>query len=163
MDISQLSWMKIIGLLVGIGLVAMLIGWGARFLTTRSPKPELTVIPTPTLTPTQVKEQTPTEEAQSTMPGTDSESTSPPSTSTPRPTSTPSPTPATVIVGDGDGLYQICRDYCDGCWERYKIPSDLETYAQKVAEHNGKPWNYGKVPLVPSEELEMLPCPSHCP
>jgi eukaryotic-like serine/threonine-protein kinase len=117
----------------------------------------------PTLTPTQVKEQTPTAEAQSTMPGTDSESTSPPSTSTPRPTSTPSPMPATVIVGEGDSFHQICRDYCDGCWGKNEVPSDLQAYAKQIAEHNGKPWNLGDVRLVPGEELKMLPCPSHCP
>lgn len=167
MHTAKPNWTRIGLLIAGLGILAVVLGWGIHFVldalsgsATPTTAPPLTATlpaqaPDPTETPLVALSVT-----------TPSESTpSPPlATSTPRPTSTPNPTPAgpvVVTVNPGEGLYQVCRRHCAGCWGDNELPASLMDYAEKVARENNIPWNFGN-PLLRKSHLTMPLCPPEC-
>jgi len=165
MNTTKPNWQRIGIVLGGLAILAIVVGWGAHFVLDALSNDTATAtvtLPTGTVA-TQATEPAPT--PSKTLPETVSPDSTPAptlSTSTPRPTSTSSPTPLgpiVVTVNFGEGLYQVCRRYCSGCWGDNELPPSLVNYAEKVARENGIRLS----DTLKKRELIMPPCPSECP
>jgi len=172
MNTTKSNWLKIIIVLGCLAILAIVAGWGSHFVLdalSNVTAPATAALPTIT-TVTQETELTPTPLATvSEIVAPDSTSTPTQSTSTPKPTSTQQPTstpaptstkPTVITVKSGENLYQVCRNYCNGCWGAWEVPLSLRNYAQTVAYTNGRGINDT---LYRGTKLTMPPCPSECP
>jgi hypothetical protein len=154
---TKAQTLRLWGLLILLGAVAWVVGWGTRALfdnqnvTLPAGPGEPTISLPEAITPlTSVPTISPTLAV-----GSPTNNSVP--TSTPAPTLTPSPTEEWETVQAGDGLYQVCRRHCLDRWPNNDVPQDLEEYARQVAELNGLHWPNPDV--YPDQGLRMPPCP----
>jgi len=138
------SRLLLIGLLVGLAVLGLLLGWGAHALAdwlgvpaSVSPSPEAPIIPTPT---PEIVVVTPPEILS--------------------PTSTLAPQQQ-IVVQLGESLYAVCRRYCPQNWGSETLDDSLRQYSGQVATLNNLTWNdfiKGYV-IYPGDVLKMPPCP----
>ncbi len=62
-------------------------------------------------------------------------------------------------MGEGEGLYQVCRRHCPGQWTENDVPPRLDEYAREVARVNELRWGLRGPALRKGQRLHMPPCP----